>query len=132
GNGTAIAASSGGVVFRMFLQVPASKIPQQMTTTVTSPATLTCSSGGCGSATIPFSDISWVVTPTPSGTYAALDLQNGQFISGGGTQTLLSFSLINAAGTVEVLSTMNFFYANTSAYPAGTYAGTVTYTATAP
>jgi hypothetical protein len=72
------------------------------------------------------------VSPAPSGTYAAFDLQNGTFNNGGGTQTLLSFSLTGAAGAVEVASTMNFTYANTVAYPAGTYIGTVTYTASLP
>mgnify|MGYP000920337887 CR=1 FL=1 len=132
GNGTAIAASSGGVVFRMYMQVPAGNVPQPMTTTVTSPATLTCAGGNCTGYAIPFSSISWTVSPAPSGTYAAFDLQNGTFNNGGGTQTLLSFSLTGAAGAVEVASTMNFTYANTVAYPAGTYIGTVTYTASLP
>lgn len=132
GNGTAIAASSGGVTFRMLMQVPAGNVPQPMTTTVTSPAALTCTGGNCTGYVIPFSSISWTVSPAPSGTYAALDLQNGTFVSGGGTQTLLAFTLTGAAGVIEVATTMNFSYANTLAYPAGVYSGTVTYTTSLP
>lgn len=42
GNATAIAAVGTGVTFRMYMQVPLFNIPQPMTTTVTSPAALTC------------------------------------------------------------------------------------------
>ena len=132
GNATAIAAVGTGVTFRMYMQVPLFNIPQPMTTTVTSPAALTCSTGNCSGYSIPFSSIGWTVSPAPSGTYAALDLQNGVFVSGGGTQTLLNFSLTTAAGAAEVASTMNFYYTNTVAYPAGTYTGTVTYTTSLP
>ena len=132
GNATSIAATGTGVTFRMYMQVPSINIPQPMTTTVTSPAALTCSTGNCSGYSIPFSSIGWTVSPAPSGTYAALDLQNGVFVSGGGTQTLLNFSLTTAAGAAEVASTMNFYYTNTVAYPAGTYTGTVTYTTSLP
>ncbi len=132
GNATSIAATGTGVTFRMYMQVPLFNIPQPMTTTVTSPAALTCSTGNCSGYSIPFSSIGWTVSPAPSGTYAALDLQNGVFVSGGGTQTLLNFSLTTAAGAAEVASTMNFYYTNTVAYPAGTYTGTVTYTTSLP
>lgn len=131
GNGSQVAAVGTGVTFRMYMQVPSANIPQPMTTTVTSPAALTCSAGNCSGYSIPFSSIGWTVTPAPSGTYAALDLQNGAFV-GGGTQTLLNFSLITAAGTAEVASAMNFYYTNTVAYPAGNYTGTVTYTTSLP
>ena len=130
GNNVPVAASSGGVPIRMMMQVPSGNVPQLMITTVTSPAALNCDSGGCGSAAIPFSDISWVVTPSSSGAYTVLDLQNGKFVSGGGTQNLFGFMLTSGAGTFDVANTMNFFYANTTAYPAGNYKGTVVYTAT--
>ena len=132
GSGSSIAATGTGVTFRMYMQVPAINVPLPMTTTVTSPAALTCSAGNCSGYSIPFSSIGWTVTPTPSGTYAAFDLQNGTFVNGGGTQTLLNFSLTTAAGAAEVASTMNFYYTNTVAYPAGTYTGTVTYTTSLP
>lgn len=103
----------------MYMQVPLFNIPQPMTTTVTSPAALTCTTGNCSGYSIPFSSIGWTVSPAPSGTYAAFDLQDGVFVSGGGTQTLLNFTLINASGTAGVASTMNFYYTNTVAqrYP---------------
>lgn len=127
-----VAASSGGVVFRMYMQVPLSKIPQSMATTVDSSVGLTCTTpASCGGTIIPFSDISWVVTPAPSGTYAGFDLQNGTF-TGGTAQPLLGFSLIGGSGSVEVQATMNFTFANSTVYPAGTYQGRVTYTATLP
>jgi hypothetical protein len=127
-----VAASSGGVVFRMFLEVPSSKIPQSQTTTVNSTAGMTCTTPAtCGTTVIPMSDISWVVTPAPSGTYAAFDLQDAAF-DGGASQSLLSFSLVGAAGTVEVLTTMNFTFANNTVYPAGSYRGRVVYTTTVP
>ena len=132
GNGTAIAASSGGVAFRMSMQLPIGSLSQAMTTTVTSPAALTCTGGNCTGYSIPFSSISWTVSPAPSGPNAAFDLQNGTF-AGGGTQTLLNFVVTFGGGSaVDVTSTMNFTYANTVAYPAGTYTGTVTYTASLP
>lgn len=131
GNGIAIPASSGGVVIDMNMKVPSGNAPQSMTTTVSSPVALTCLLGGCGGATIPFSSISWVVTPTPSGQYAAIDWKNGTFV-GGTAQQVLSFTLSGGAGIVDAQSTLNFSYANTTAYPAGTYSGTVTYTASLP
>lgn len=130
GNGSAVAASSGGVVAAVSMSVPNNRVPQSMTTTVTSPVSLTCIAGGCVSATIPFSAISWVVTPAPTGPNAAFDFQSGAF-TGGSTQTLIAFTL-QSAGTFSASSTLSFSYANTTAFPAGTYSGTVTYTATLP
>lgn len=127
-----VAASSGGVVFRMYLQVPANKMPQSMTTTVDSSVGLTCTTAAtCGGTIIPFSDISWVVTPAPSGPYAPFDLQNGTF-TGNTAQPLLGWTISGPGGTAEVLATMNFTFANSTVYPAGTYQGRVTYTTTLP
>lgn len=131
GNGTPVAASSGGVVISMNMQVPSGNLAQSVTTTVTSPAALTCISGGCGSTGIPFSKLSWTATPQSSD-----DFQNGTF-NAGSTQTIQTgtfngylFQIIG--GTYDASSTLNFTYANDTAYPAGTYSGTVTYTATLP
>jgi len=136
GNGVAIAASSGGAVaINMKMQVPASKVPQNVTTTVTYPPALTCISGGCGSAAIPFSKIRWT-TNSPS----SLDFQSGYFSDGGSPKTIQSGQLNSTAdplislvgGTFDVSNTMTFTYINDVAYPAGNYSGTVTYTATLP
>lgn len=136
GNGTPITATSGGVVIYMNMQVPVGNLAQSVTTTVTSPAGLTCISGGCSSTSIPFSKISWTATPQSSD-----DFQNGAFIAGS-TQTIQSGALPGGGltgilisifgGTYTASSTLNFTYANDTAYPAGSYSGTVTYTATLP
>jgi hypothetical protein len=133
GDGTAIAASTGGVFINMNMRVPAGNITQTFSMTVTSPATLTCLSGGCGAATIPFSAISWTMAVTPSGTNSAFDFQSGTFAAGT-TQSMNTFAIgvttLGFAATVDFSGTMNFRYANTTAFPAGTYSGTVIYTAT--
>jgi len=137
GNGTPIAASSGGVAITIDMKVNNGNIIQPFSMTVTSPTALTCASGGCGGTTIPFSTISWVVSPAPSGANAAFDIQNGTF-AGGTTQSLNTFAIgggittIPFAATVNFSSIMSFSYANTTAFPAGNYSGTVTYTATLP
>lgn len=131
GNGTPIAASSGGVVIRMNMQVPVGNLTQSVTTTVLSPAALTCISGGCGGASIPFSKISWTANPQSSD-----DFQSGTFNPGppqviqSGTYRGHLFGILG--GTYDASSTLNFIYANDTAYPAGNYSGTVTYTATLP
>lgn len=88
------------------------------TLTATSPANLVS-----GADTIPFSTISWVsggngdATPTiPSGTFA-----------GGTTQTLLSVTR-----NTWFESCLQFRYANSAVFPAGTYTNRVTYTLTSP
>ncbi len=128
GNGTPIAASNGGVVISMNMQVPAGNLAQTVTTTVTSPAALTCS--GC-STSIPFSKISWTAAPLSSD-----DFQNGIFNPGPSqiiqTGTFRGYVLGIFGGTYDASSTLNFTYANDTAYPAGNYSGIVTYTATLP
>jgi len=88
------------------------------TLTVTSPANLVS-----GANTLPFSTISWVsggngdATATiPSGTFA-----------GGTTQTILSVTR-----NTWFESCLQFQYANSAVFPAGTYTNRVTYTLTAP
>lgn len=131
GNGVPVSASTPPVPIRLSLQVPPGNSPQTVTTTVTSPAALSCVSGGCGSAVIPFTAISWVAAPAATG-----DFQNGTF-AGGSTQTLQTYTLagllpVLVGGTAEVSTTLTFSYANTTAYPAGNYRGTVIYTASLP
>jgi len=88
------------------------------TLTVTSPASLVS-----GANTLPFNQISWVsggngdATATiPSGTFA-----------GGSTQTILSVTR-----NTWFESCLQFQYANSAVFPAGTYSNTVTYTLTVP
>lgn len=87
--------------------------------TVTSPSSLVS-----GTNSIPFNNISWVssgnsdATPTiPSGTFPAA----------GGATTLL---MVDRNTWFE--SCMQFNYANTAIFPAGTYTNRVTYTLTVP
>ena len=136
GNGVAIAASSGGVQINMNMKVPSGNLNQLFTMTVTSPPALTCVSGGCGTTTIPFSTISWIASPTPSGTYATLDIQSGTFTAGS-KQSMNSYptttnTALTFAATVDFSSILTFSYSNVTAYPAGNYSGAVTYTATLP
>ena len=136
GDGVAINASSAGVPINMQMRVPAGNTPQIFSMTVTSPAALNCTSGGCGSTSIPFSSIRWTVSPPASGPNANFDFQSGTF-AGGTTQSLNNFApnagtTLPFAATVDFSSTLNFNYVNTTAYPAGNYSGTVVYTATLP
>jgi hypothetical protein len=123
GNGVAIAAAGGGVVIQTFFQTPAATAPDTLNVSVSAPAALTCISGGCGAATIPFSSISWTIAAT-----SALDFRAGTFVNAGAF-AIEGPGTLNGAGTVDITNTLNFFYANTTAFPAGTYSGTVIYTA---
>ena len=136
GNGTPIAAGSGGVFIQVIASVRNSAPAQKYTITATSPLTLTCISGACGTDSISFSDISWTMSAAPSGPNAAFDIQSGTFVAGS-RQSLTTVSYASApdtinlggSGTVDWQATMNFVYANTNPHLAGTYSGTVTYTA---
>ena len=102
-----------------------------VTLTADSSAGMACISGVCsGSGTIiPFSQVSWTnnaisggVTPT-SGSF---DVQNGSF-NGSSAQTLASFT----SGS-RIQHDLVFKYNNTTLYPAGSYRGTVRFTASMP
>lgn len=73
-----------------------------------------------GPFSIPLTDISWSSSGgvIPSGTF-----------DGSANQLLLSFFAPN--GNTRREDTHTFFYANSTVYAAGTYTGTVVYTATA-
>lgn len=83
---------------------------------VSTPASLSS-----GADSVPFSQISWVSTAIGSGA----DIPSGTF--GTGTQTLRTI-----AANRWVENCLSFNYANTAALPAGTYAGSATYTLSAP
>ena len=87
------------------------------TLTVTSPANLTS-----GSDTIPFSQISWVMSGNGDTVF---QFPNGAFT--GGTQTLATFP----ANTWKE-QCMTFSYANSVVPAAGTYTGRATYTLSLP
>ena len=111
-----------------------------VTLNVDSSTALACQSGGCGTTTIPFSKISWVASN--NGTAASGDIQSGRF-TGSASQSIASY---NANATVctgsgcpligwvtqsrQLTGTqMQFFYDNDVVYPAGSYKGTVRFTA---
>jgi hypothetical protein len=127
GNGVPVAAATGTVPIFLRVRVPAARLPQQISVTVSSPAALTCASG-CG--TIPFSQISWTVTNPAA----------GDFVDGtlGGTSTILgpvTFNGFNAGadgGSYQVTNNLSFSFANATAHAAGRYTGRVTYTVTLP
>jgi len=125
--------------------VSTSGTSRPVTLQVDSSAGLTCQSGSCGSTIIPFSKISWTVSNS-SGSGSG-DIQNGQF-TGAANQQIASFDanatycsgIINLLGICILGSwyyqsnTMNatrltFTYANDAIYPAGSYKGTVYFTA---
>lgn len=130
GNGVPIVASSGGVIININMKTPTQRA---FSTTVTSPANLTCVSGGCGATTIPFSTISWTSTTVAGASNSTFDIQNGVF-AGGTSQSLSTYApgttSIGAGTVVDWINTMTFSYTSTIAYPAGNYSGRVTYTAT--
>lgn len=115
--------------------------PRPVKLTVNSSTQLACQSGsGCGTATIPFSKISW--TASANSAAASGDIQSGQF-SGSTAQQISAFNA--NAGTallciriIPVLcpitntmsaTRMTFSYANDTIYPAGIYTGRVIFTA---
>lgn len=133
GNGVPLLASSGGVTIEITMRQPASLGTGLFSTTVTSPASLTCVSGGCGAVTIPFSTISWTSATVVGAPYYLFDVQNGVFVPGT-TQTLSTYAPgitgITGGTSAVWLNTMTFSYTSNIPYPAGTYSGRVTYTAT--
>lgn len=110
-----------------------------VTLRVDSSVALSCVSGPCGGTSIPFSKISW----TSTGNGGAGDIQSGQFTGATNQQlasfnanaTFCSFPLIifclgwtyqsNAISATR----LTFSFANDTIYPAGTYQGTVYFTA---
>jgi hypothetical protein len=98
--------------------------------TVDSSAGMACSAGPCGSTTIPFNTISWTASSLATGTYAGQDFGSGTF-NGSGSQTLLDFSAA-ALQNFSIVNDWVFSYSNATLYPAGTYRGTVRFTATMP
>ncbi|WP_312411509.1 hypothetical protein [Comamonas sp.] len=112
-----------------------------VTLRVDSGAGLVCQSSSCSGTIIPFTKISWTVSNS-SGS-AAGDIQNGQF-TGANNQQLANFNA-NATYCIPVIlvclgnwvyqshamsaTRMTFSYANDTFYPAGTYLGTVYFTA---
>ncbi|WP_232539505.1 MULTISPECIES: hypothetical protein [Comamonas] len=119
--------------------VSTSSTARPVTVRVDSSVALACVSGPCGGTNIPFSKISWTSTGNGSGG----DIQNGQF-SGVANQQLASFNANATFCSFPLIifclgwtyqsnaisaTRLTFSYANDTIYPAGTYQGTVYFTA---
>ena len=98
-----------------------------VTLTADSSAGMACISGVCsGSGTIiPFSQVSWTSNKTAP-FLGNFDVQDGSF-NGSSAQTLASFT----SGS-RIQHDLVFKYNNTTLYPAGSYRGTVRFTASMP
>ena len=115
-DGAAYCTPAGKVYVGSFFRTTGSS-NNSATLTVSTPANLSS-----GSATIPFSTISW--TGTGSGQYDS-EIPSGSFSS-----TLLT--LVSVAKNTWSESCLLFTYTNPGIMPAGTFTGTATYTLTAP
>lgn len=93
---------------------------------------LACTAGPCGSTVIPFSKISWTSSGLQTGANAGRDFASGSF-SDSSTQPLLDFTVTTSPmRSFSIVNEWNFTYSNDTLYPAGTYQGRVTFTATMP
>jgi hypothetical protein len=100
-----------------------------VTVNADSSAGMSCQSPStCASTIIPFSAVSWTVSNsvTPSGSPSVFDIQAGSF-NGSASQTIASFP-----SQKTMSNTLSFNYANSAVYPAGSYRGRVTFTASMP
>ena len=117
-----------------------SSTARPVTLQVDSSSGLTCAtSTSCGTTIIPFSKISWTSNGSSSSTG---DIQNGTF-TGSANQQIASFDANATTCTFWIIfcfawayqsnamnaTTLTFTYANDTLYPAGTYKGTVYFTA---
>jgi hypothetical protein len=100
-----------------------------VTVSADSAAGISCQTAAtCASTPIPFSAVSWTVSNSvaPSGSPSVFDIQAGSF-NGSASQTIASFP----SGR-SMSNTLSFKYANSTVYPAGSYSGRVTFTASMP
>jgi hypothetical protein len=127
GNSAAITASGTvDVVVNALTLVSGSRT---VTVNADSAAGMSCQTAAtCASTLIPFSAVSWTVSNSvaPSGSPSVFDIQAGSFNTSA-SQTIASFP----SGR-RMDNTLSFKYANSTVYPAGTYRGRVTFTASMP
>lgn len=134
-NPAAVTATAQPITVRISPSRPAILFTETrpVTLTVDSSVGLACiTAATCGGTVIPFSTISWTSSNATSPDQG--DIQDGTF-SSTASQTLANF---NAARWVLLLfndtrlmsNTLTFRYANSTVYPAGSYRGTVRFTAT--
>lgn len=82
----------------------------------------------CRGTTIPFSTVGWTVgnSVARSESSSLVDIQAGSF-NGSASQTIASFP-----SGQRLSNTLSFKYANATVYPAGSYRGRITFTASTP
>ncbi len=80
----------------------------------------------CGSTIIPLSKVSWVSGNATAPAGGVFDMQSGSF-SGSAAQIVASFP-----SRRRMQNNLTFKFANDVEYPAGTYSGVVTFTASMP
>ena len=125
GNAQSVAARGGsGVDLWVFAWTPGDG-DRMVTVTANSAMGMSCTTAAsCGATTIPFDTVSWTVGNTAKADGG--DVQPGQFDMSS-AQPIARF-----ASARQLKSTLLFRYANTTVYPAGTYTGRVTFTASMP
>lgn len=103
---------------------------QRVVVTANSSAGLVCSAGPCGSTVIPFNKISWTSYILQTGADAGKDFGSGSF-DGSSSQTLIDYTA-QPRRSFNITNDWVFRYSNDTLYPAGSYSGRVTFTATMP
>lgn len=109
------------------------RVSRWVTLSVDSSVAMTCQTSTlCGTTPIPFSKISWTATNNAGSG----DIQNDGTFTGGAAQMIARFNANATRGlgdywTRQLWGTLlTFTYANDVIYPAGTYRGTLRFTAT--
>jgi hypothetical protein len=114
---------AAGVDLQVWAWTPG-EADRMVTVTANSTGGLVCiTSQSCGLIAIPFDTVSWTVGRN---AVAGNGIVAGRF-NGSAAQPLAHF-----ASAQRLQSTLNFRYANNTFYPAGTYVGRVTFTASMP
>ena len=124
GNGTTQPTGSTDIEVNAWTLLPGSRT---VTVSANSSAGMACATAAsCGSTIIPFTQVSWIASNSVAPNGGTFDVQSGSF-TGSGAQTIASFP----SGR-RMQNNLTFRYDNTTVYPAGTYSGVVTFTASMP
>jgi len=126
GNAQSVAGQAGqGVDLWVFAWTPGDG-DRVVTVTANSAMGMSCTTpSSCGATTIPFDTVSWTVGSTAQADGGG-DVQSGSF----NMNTAQPIARFPSARQLK--STLFFRYANATVYPAGTYVGRVTFTASMP
>lgn len=127
GNGRSVQPQQGGAVeLSVYASTPGDG-ERLVTVTANSSGGMNCTTpASCGTITIPFSTVSWTAGNSVGSTNPGGDVQAGSF-SGSTAQPIARF-----VSSKRLQSALYFRYENATVYPAGSYAGRVTFTASMP